>query len=176
VFSSDYYLRTSSPQTSASPTPSPDAPQTGGGFGWTGGATLEGGVYSGLGANGAIGFGALYNGSDGFSLTGFGSGGTMSGNSSSVVNPEPGPGSQNVIFGGYGSVSPLGLWFTNAGNTDALRGPFSTVSANFGYALAINFQFSTNGPIWFFSASVGGGLGGAISQYPTTTGAFGFPR
>ena len=73
-----------------------------------------------------------------------------------------------VIGGAYAGCG-AGIFMTNAGNIQALSGPFLTLNVSFGWEGALSFQLEFSGNIWFFTGTVGSGLGASVSGTTTNT-------
>ncbi len=137
------------------------------GVGVTAGGSVEGGVVVGSGATVSGGVGVFGGGSQGINTGGYVSGGAYSGTPGNNVGY---PGGQNVqtgngVIGGYAGVG-VGGFITNATSACQLSGPFSTWSINTPWGSA---QFGYSDGTWIGSITVGPGIGGGVSGYPTNT-------
>lgn len=129
------------------------------------GASSTGGVGGGLFHNSA---GGLFGG---YSGGAFASGGAAAYAGSHMAGA-PSQTSSSFVLGGYAGAG-ANFFFTNAGGSQQLSGPFTTVSINVGYSVAnLGVQLSFGGGIWSLSitppiASVGFGAAGSVIRTNT---------
>ncbi len=151
--------------------------------GWgTGGAGVGAGYNADLGvgaagasSTGGVGGGLFHNGAGGL-FGGYSGGLSASGGTAAYAGSHmagvPSQTSSSFVLGGYAGAG-ANFFFTNAGGSQQLAGPFTTVSVNVGIGIAnLGVQLSFGGGIWQLSvtppiASVGYGAAGSVIRTNT---------
>jgi RHS repeat-associated protein len=144
----------------------------------TGGVGVGAGYNADLGvgavgasSTGGVGGGLFHNSAGGYSGGLFKSGGAAAYAGSHMAGA-PSQNSSSYVLGGYAGAG-ANFFFTNAGGSQQLAGPFTTVSINVGYSVAnLGVQLSFGGGIWSLSitppiASVGFGAAGSVIRTNT---------
>ncbi len=127
---------------------SSSSPAKGVGAGVTAGCNAEAGAgVAGGSAQASVGAGGFVGGS-GVSGGAFASGGAAANASNNVAGAPTQP-TTPFVLGAYAGCG-AGLFVTNAGNAQALSGPFLTFTASGGWEGAVNLQLAFSNGIWFF--------------------------